>query len=84
MVGALPVGRAGHCGAVVAGRVVVCCGESALGPLDSVLLITTDFGAELKPVARQLLRLAGVQGLGFTAPADRAGFTALADAAAKV
>ena len=62
VVGALPVGRAGHCAAVVAGRVVLCCGESALGPLDSVVLITSDFGTELKPVAQQLLELQGAQG----------------------
>ena len=53
VVGASPVGRAWHCAAVVAGRMVVACGESALGPTDIVVTLTSEPVPQHKPVLQQ-------------------------------
>ena len=44
---ASPMGRHGALAAVLGGRVVMACGASASGPLDSIVTMTADFGARL-------------------------------------
>jgi len=53
--GASPTGRQGAAATVLAGaRIAVCGGMSGAGPLDTLLLLSGEFGPELAPLAAQL------------------------------